>query len=332
MISLRHLQNVCTTCLGTFGRIADVILFYQPLSSHSSRFCRISNVLFHLVLVYLGHLDYGISLTSLPPTLGRMLTKIFHPNVSSAGEICVNTLKKDWQPSFGIVHILTTVKCLLIYPNAESALDEEAGKMLLESYEDFCARARLITGVHARGRPVEFADAGSSTSAGGDVSKPAKTQSSTKPSAVPVIELATKSAISAVPTTRITSHSSHYGHGDDENEPSAGTLLPGKPLSKEGRHHSPAPLGSSAGNAGLGTSNGLGLDAALTNTTITNAPNAPHAPSTASGSAMLTDLGEPRELDRAEKPVVVIKPVTATKRTAPSAVSAEKRKKALRRL
>ncbi|KAH6904386.1 ubiquitin-conjugating enzyme/RWD-like protein [Coprinopsis sp. MPI-PUGE-AT-0042] len=43
-------------------------------------------------------------------------TKLFHPNVGPAGEICVNTLKKDWKSTYGIQHILVTVKCLLIYP------------------------------------------------------------------------------------------------------------------------------------------------------------------------------------------------------------------------
>jgi ubiquitin-conjugating enzyme E2 S len=78
--------------------------------------------------------------------------------VSSAGEICVNTLKKDWQSSFGIGHILVTVKCLLIYPNPESALDEEAGKALLEDYEGYCKRAKMMTSVHAtpRVKPIEF--------------------------------------------------------------------------------------------------------------------------------------------------------------------------------
>ncbi|THG96839.1 hypothetical protein EW145_g7709 [Phellinidium pouzarii] len=92
------------------------------------------------------------------PPKCRFATKIFHPNVSSSGEICVNTLKKDWQPSFGIGHILVTVKCLLIYPNPESALDEEAGKTLLEDYESYCEHARLITSVHAtpKTRPPEF--------------------------------------------------------------------------------------------------------------------------------------------------------------------------------
>ncbi|KAF8460876.1 ubiquitin-conjugating enzyme/RWD-like protein [Russula ochroleuca] len=79
-------------------------------------------------------------------------TKIFHPNVSNTGEICVNTLKKDWKPSFGIGHILVTIKCLLIYPNPDSALDEEAGKLLQENYESYCERAKLITSVP----PPEF--------------------------------------------------------------------------------------------------------------------------------------------------------------------------------
>lgn len=119
---------------------------------------------------------------------GTMVTKIFHPNVSKQGEICVDTLKKGWTPETGIrcgqpitwpwlpkphltdivtsssammnSHILSVrrlaqptlraspfladepalpsqvVRCLLIYPNPESALDEEAGKLLLEAYED----------------------------------------------------------------------------------------------------------------------------------------------------------------------------------------------------
>ncbi len=32
------------------------------------------------------------------PPKGYFITKIFHPNVSKKGEICVNTLKKDWDP------------------------------------------------------------------------------------------------------------------------------------------------------------------------------------------------------------------------------------------
>ncbi|KAH8367011.1 hypothetical protein KR200_000846, partial [Drosophila serrata] len=84
------------------------------------------------------------------PPKAYFLTKIFHPNVAANGEICVNTLKKDWKPDLGIKHILLTIKCLLIVPNPESALNEEAGKMLLERYDDYSQRARMMTEIHAQ--------------------------------------------------------------------------------------------------------------------------------------------------------------------------------------
>lgn len=84
------------------------------------------------------------------PPKGFFLTKIFHPNVSKTGAICVNTLKKDWKPSHGIGHVLTVVKCLLIHPNPESALNEEAGKLLLEQYDDFARHAKMMTEIHAK--------------------------------------------------------------------------------------------------------------------------------------------------------------------------------------
>ncbi|XP_076954328.1 ubiquitin-conjugating enzyme E2 22-like [Bidens hawaiensis] len=77
------------------------------------------------------------------------LTKIFHPNIASNGEICVNTLKRDWNPTLGLRHVLIVVRCLLIEPFPESALNEQAGKMLLENYEEYARHARLYTGIHA---------------------------------------------------------------------------------------------------------------------------------------------------------------------------------------
>jgi ubiquitin-conjugating enzyme E2 S len=99
----------------------------------------------HLFISPRTNFDFSLDFS----TKGMFTTKIFHPNVSPAGDICVSTLKKDWKPAYGITHILTVIKCLLIYPNPESALDEEAGKMLLDDYEGYCKRARLMTSIHA---------------------------------------------------------------------------------------------------------------------------------------------------------------------------------------
>jgi len=53
-----------------------------------------------------------------------------------------------------------TIKCLLIYPNAESALFEEAGRLLLDAYDDYATRARSWTRIHGNfaSNPKEFKD------------------------------------------------------------------------------------------------------------------------------------------------------------------------------
>lgn len=123
----------------------------------------------------------GKDFPAVPPK-GYFLTKIFHPNVGHKGEICVNVLKRDWKAELGLRHVLLvrgtinlcsecqlcclhcfyisiffmfpqTIKCLLIHPNPESALNEEAGRLLLEDYAEYESRARLLTEIHAMGGP-----------------------------------------------------------------------------------------------------------------------------------------------------------------------------------
>jgi ubiquitin-conjugating enzyme E2 S len=86
------------------------------------------------------------------PPRGYFLTKIWHPNVGPGGEICVNVLKKDWTPATTLRHVFSVVRCLLIAPFPESALNEEAGRQLLEDYESYAERARLMTSLHAARR------------------------------------------------------------------------------------------------------------------------------------------------------------------------------------
>lgn len=93
------------------------------------------------------------------PPRGFFLTKIYHPNVDmSTGAICVNTLKKDWTSATTFSHVLSVIRCLLIVPFPESSLNDEAGKLFMESYEEFARRARLMADVHGRPRP--FSDKG----------------------------------------------------------------------------------------------------------------------------------------------------------------------------
>ncbi|KAI0706019.1 ubiquitin-conjugating enzyme/RWD-like protein [Cerioporus squamosus] len=196
-------------------------------------------------------------------------TKIFHPNVSTAGEICVNTLKKDWKSTYGIGHILVTVKCLLIYPNPESALDEEAGKLLLEDYNSYCERARLITSVHAtpKVRPAEFntpsrseTPSAPSTSASASTS----TSSTPNPTSLSATVASAPAATAKAPTTtsapavssKPPSTTSQPLHPSTPNTypPTAvpPSLSPGKGTSSKERHVSPSPLGTADANVAVG--------------------------------------------------------------------------------
>ncbi|KAI0776666.1 ubiquitin-conjugating enzyme/RWD-like protein [Trametes elegans] len=171
-------------------------------------------------------------------------TKIFHPNVSATGEICVNTLKKDWKSTYGIGHILLTVKCLLIYPNPESALDEEAGKLLLEDYNSYCERARLITSVHAQPkvRPAEF-------------NTPSKAENDPESGAVPV---ASTSKLPPVPAPVPTKSSvpTQPLHPSTPNtysvSPTPSTLSAEKKTTTKERLRSPSPLGTADSNITVG--------------------------------------------------------------------------------
>ncbi|EGR32549.1 ubiquitin-conjugating enzyme family protein, putative [Ichthyophthirius multifiliis] len=87
------------------------------------------------------------------PPKGFFHTKIAHPNVSEKGEICVNTLKKDWNPTnWSFQNIFEVIKCLLIVPFPESALNEEVGKLFMENYEEYFKYAKLMTELHAKPR------------------------------------------------------------------------------------------------------------------------------------------------------------------------------------
>ena len=84
------------------------------------------------------------------PPKGYFLTKIFHPNISEKGEICVNTLKKDWNPKeWSLSNLFEIIKCLLIVPFPESALNEEAGKLFMEDYNEYAKIAKIYTNIYA---------------------------------------------------------------------------------------------------------------------------------------------------------------------------------------
>lgn len=136
------------------------------------------------------------------PPKAYFLTKIFHPNIATNGSVCVNTLKKDWKPTYGISHIFQVIRCLLIVPFPESALNEEASKLFLDSYDEYFKRAKLMTQVHAKGKVL--AHTSSSDVQASVENEEANDQSTSKNQALAADSCSTSAASLASSTATVT--------------------------------------------------------------------------------------------------------------------------------
>lgn len=100
--------------------------------------------------VFKLHLTIPTTYPQEPPK-AYFRTKIFHPNVDDGtGAVCVETLKRDWDQKLTLRDVLVTICCLLVQPNASSALNAEAGMFLEQGdWNQFERRARMMTRLQA---------------------------------------------------------------------------------------------------------------------------------------------------------------------------------------
>lgn len=73
----------------------------------------------------------------LNPPKFKFKTKIFHPNISVDGDVCIDILKNQWSPVLNIGNIMVSICSLLSDPNANSPLNGSAGDMYLRSKDDY---------------------------------------------------------------------------------------------------------------------------------------------------------------------------------------------------
>lgn len=79
-----------------------------------------------------------------PPQIS-FKTKIYHPNISSSGAICLDILKSSWSPALTIHKTLLSISSLLTDPNPDDPLDAVAGKMFKNNPSEFFETAKKIT-------------------------------------------------------------------------------------------------------------------------------------------------------------------------------------------
>ena len=97
---------------------------------------------------FVVHLDFNENYPFKNPKV-KFLTKIYHPNVSDKGEICMQAIESNWVPTrnanFVIEYLLTMIKA----PEPENPQDNAIAELYKSNYNAWAATAAEWTVAHA---------------------------------------------------------------------------------------------------------------------------------------------------------------------------------------